>query len=734
MTDFLHEKGKAMSKITKTNYTADRLWDTIEELKKLEDKPEIIRTWVSNSDITFKDKEGKEETIGAFYGRYFVDNGKSLGRDEVIQILSSMASKKEVLKEEFTEKDKNRATYGGAGFGFRGKPEEIKLNTSLIKTNNHDFDMFSNFRQCGSSLVLVDDGEVLLCVQDSRGSVKISAEKYLRGNIGRSVKDKFDIKFKMYWKKMNDFVANLQNMREDEVGLSPVEDFLSTEVPASMSKFLKLIDYQEIVKDGIGKNAKEYTKSHFKFELKNQIDHSDDVFQWTLDNWSKFTRAIHGQSKFYAWSNDRTVTASSYWDLPNDKVECPKSWQKFLKDKMSKHLMIRFVSYLGMVCDADNRCQQYLIISGTGGEGKDFCERLITNALPKNSVSNLDTTALANDDRFGLANREIWKSHLSIIHELNSSKNLQSEKAKQYFAQNTMDLEVKNAGVVTWEPINHKTIINSNTKISIKEYANRRRCIPIVFSNKLKWTQDLEDQMQEDTKQFLDFCYQFYKKCPLVKNGQYIVLCEEDEQKYLNGELDISIVDDRMSKRAFSEECLKDYYNTDEYTENDMVYDIYEPIIKKMFTITNSQNDIVENNDFKEKFKEVLKTDKNFQDGFGVRLDPNGDLYNFFPYKNSDYWKFTAYLKDKYDLRCTNNRVDGIQIRGWKGIKLNTDCHSEKEHSITSSFATSTDVSKVDEAMMNPDTSRGITWEEVQKREEAKNRESSGDGFTDMLV
>lgn len=661
-----------MSKINTTNYTADRLWDTIEELKKLEDKPELIRTWVSNSDITFKDNEGKEETIGAFYGRYFVDNGKSLSRDDVIKILSSMASKKEVLKEEFAQKDKNRATYAGAGFSFRGKAEETKLNTSLIKTNKHDFDLFSNFRQCGSSLVLVDDGEVLLCVQDYKGSVKIGADKYLKGNIGRSVKDKFDIKLKMYWKKMNDFVANLSNMKEEDVGISPVEDFLSTEVPASMSKFLKLMDYQETVKEGLGKNAKEYTRSHFKFELKNQIDHADDVFQWTLDNWSKFTRAIHGQSKFYAWSNDRTVTASSYWDLPTTEVKCPESWKNFLRDKMSVHLMQRLVCYIGMICDSDNRCQQYLIISGTGGEGKDFFERLITNVMPKNSVSNLDTSALANDDRFGLANREIWKSHLSIIHELNNAKNLQSEKAKQYFAQNSMDLEVKNAGVVSWEPINHKTIVNSNTKISIKEYANRRRCIPITFSNKLKWTQELEDQMQNDAKQFMDFCYCFYKKCPLVKDGQYIVLCEEDEKEYLDGTLDMDKKGfDRLSKRAFTEECLKDYYNTDEYTEDDIVYDIFEPLIQDTFKITGNDKDVISNSEFKNMFIKAVAKNDEYCAAFEVRRDYNDPekLANFYPFKNTIYWKFTKYLKDKYGLECKVLRTSDNRLRAWRGIK-----------------------------------------------------------------
>ena len=661
-----------MGKIKTANYTADKLWDTIEELKKLEDKPEVIRTWVSNSDITFKDNEGKEETIGAFYGRYFVDNGKSLSRDDVIQILSSMASKKEVLKEEFAQKDKNRATYAGAGFSFRGKPEETKLNTSLIKTNRHDFDLFSNFRQCGSSLVLVDGGEVLLCVQDYKGSVKISADKYLQGNIGRSVKDKFDIKFKMYWKKMNDFVANLSNMKEEDVGISPVEDFLSTEVPASMSKFLKLMDYQETVKEGLGKNAKEYTRSHFKFELKNQIDHADDAFQWTLDNWSKFTRAIHGQSQFFAWSNDRTITASSYWDLPKEEVKCPESWKNFLKEKMSVHLMQRLVCYIGMICDASNKCQQYLIISGTGGEGKDFFERLIANVMPKNSVSNLDTSALANDDRFGLANREIWKSHLSIIHELNNANNLQSEKAKQYFAQNSMDLEVKNAGVVSWEPINHKTIVNSNTKISIKEYANRRRCIPITFSNKLKWSQELEDQMQKEAKQFMDFCYCFYKKCPLVKDGQYLVLCEEDEKEYLDGTLEMDKKGfDRLSKRAFTEDCLKDYYNTDEYTEDDIVYDIFEPLIQDMFKITGNENDVISNSEFKNLFINVVAKNDEYCAAFEVRRDYNDPdkLLNFYPFKNKIYWKFTKYLKDKYGLECKVIRTSDNRLRAWRGIK-----------------------------------------------------------------
>ena len=688
-----------MSKIKTTNYTADRLWETIEELKKLEDQPELIRTWVSNSDITFKDNEGKEETIGAFYGRYFVDNGKSLSRDEVIQILTSMASKKEVLKEEFAQKDKNRATYAGAGFSFRGKPEEIKLNTSLIKTNKHDFDLFSNFRQCGSSLVLVDEGEVLLCVQDARGSVKISADKYLQGNIGRSVKDKFDIKFKMYWKKMNDFVANLSNMKEEDVGISPVEDFLSTEVPASMSKFLKLIDYQETVKEGLGKNAREYIRSHFKFELKNQIDHSDDVFQWTLDNWSKFTRAIHGQSKFYAWSNDRTVTASSYWDLPTTEVKCPESWKNFLKEKMSVHLMQRFVCYIGMICDASNKCQQYLIISGTGGEGKDFCERLISNALPKNAVSNLDTSALANDDRFGLANREIWKSHLSIIHELNNAKNLQSEKAKQYFAQNSMDLEVKNAGVVSWEPINHKTIVNSNTKISIKEYANRRRCIPITFSNKLKWTQELEDQMQKDAKQFMDFCYCFYKKSPLVKDGQYLVLCEEDEKEYLEGTLDMDKKGfDRLSKRAFTEECLKDYYNTDEYTEDDIVYDIFEPLIQDAFKITGDEKDVISNSDFKNIFIKVVAKNDEYCAAFEVRRDYNDPekLANFYPFKNTTYWKFTKYLKDKYGLECKVVRTSDNRLRAWRGIKA-TDSSNRSGNEFAGLLKERTVQSNIDE-------------------------------------
>ena len=712
-----------MKKIKTTNYTADKLWNTIDELETLENKEDLIRNWVSNSDISLTWDDGQVEPLVSYVGRLNINSGRMPSKDELIAFLRNLAGDKEKMKAFMQERNKKIANYGGAGFGFKGQPVLLELSTELLKINKHDFSLFSNMRQCGSSLILKNMDDVLLCVEDGKGHVKISAEKFLKGSIARTVKEDFEFKVRHYLKIMNDFVQNLDKLKEEDVGTSPVEDMLSTEVPASLAKMFDLYDY--VREHEIGK--KTILEHNYKWRLKKPIGTFDDLFDWALDNWKKFNKCIHGEEHFYAWSNDRNVTAASYW-FPQEQKHCPDVWKKFLKEKMDVHLMKRLVCYLGMICDASNRSQQYLIISGQGGEGKDFMEKVLASVLPKNSVSNLDTSALANDDRFGLANREIWKSHLSIIHELNNAKNLQSEKAKQYFAQNSMDLEVKNAGVVSWEPINHKTIVNSNTKISIKEFANRRRCIPVVFNNKLKWSQDLEDEMKSTAVDFLNYCYTYYKQCPLVKDGQYIVLSDEDEKAYLAGTLDLNNVKpDNLSKKAFSEECLKDYYSTDEYTEDDIVYDIFEPLLNDMFEITNDEEDLVSNKIFKELFIRTVAMDDEYCAAFEVRQDPqnHSKLLNFYPFKNTTYWKFTKYLKDKYGLECKRFRTEGELGRGWRGIKIKVN--SQKPSNGIEKFTApeSTNVDKVDQAM------NGSSWTAPEHTAEEK---ASMDEFADLLV
>lgn len=721
-----------MEKIKTTNYTADKLWSTIEELEKLESKDEIIRNWVSNSDLTLTWNNGQVEPLVAFVGRLSINDGKMMSKEDLLTFLRKLAGYKEELKNLMKDKTLNIANYGGAGFGFKGTPIELELSTELLKINKHDFDLFSEMRQCGSSLILKNKDDVLLCVEDGKGHVKISAEKFLKGTIARTVKENFEFKLRHYLKIMNDFVQDLDQMKEEDVGISPVEDMLSTEVPASMAKMFVLYDYVSEKKVKKGKENITVIEHNHKWRLRKTIGNFDDIFDWVLDNWKKFNKCIHGEEHFYAWSNDRNVTAASYW-FPEEQKNCPDVWKKFLKEKMDSHLVKRLISYLGMICDASNHCQQYLIISGQGGEGKDFMEKVLSSVLPKNSVSNLDTSALANDDRFGLANREIWKSHLSIIHELNNAKNLQSEKAKQYFAQNSIDLEVKNAGVVNWEPINHKTIVNSNTKISIKEFANRRRCIPVVFNNKLKWTQELEDEMKATAVDFLNYCYTYYKQCPLVKDGQFIVLSEEDEKAYLEGTLDMNEQEpDRLSKKAFSEECLKDYYSTDEYTEDDIVYDIFEPLINDMFEITNEEEDVMSNKIFKELFVRTVAMDDEYCAAFEVRHDPlNPDkLLNFYPFRNTTYWKFTKYLKDKYGLECKKIRSEGELTRGWRGIKIKVKDNKKSTpiDRFTVSHPTELSMSKVDEVMSESMPNGQTPWNHPEQTSE------ENDEFHDLLV
>ena len=55
-----------MEKIKTTNYTADKLWKTIEDVEKLENKEDLIRNWVSNSDLSLTWDNGQTEPLASF--------------------------------------------------------------------------------------------------------------------------------------------------------------------------------------------------------------------------------------------------------------------------------------------------------------------------------------------------------------------------------------------------------------------------------------------------------------------------------------------------------------------------------------------------------------------------------------------------------------------------------------------------------------------------------------------
>ena len=666
--------------IKKCNNTSENLWKKLDELDALEENTDIIKTWVQNCDISFKNEDNATLDLSDIYGKILMDTGTAPTKEELEELIRGFANKKETFKSAAKDKKKQKAVSAGALNVYSGQGTEIQLQTQIFNksVNKHDMDLFSNFRQCGSSIVLVDNGRVLLCVEDAKGNIKIPNKESLKGAIARNVEESFVFKFKKYLNDLNKFLVDLEdretNESSEDYSPSPIEDYFETEIPISMSKLVKIYQYEE----NIGDQKKPVLIYHWRAKPRNDFEHVDNVFAYCLNNWTKFKKAINGQSEFYAWSNDRTVTSASYWTLPTEEVRCPDAWLKFLKAKFDGdgHLMRRLVTYLGMTMDASNRAQQYLIISDKGGTGKDFFGSILTESLPNNSVGNINSSVFENDNRFGLANTEVWKSHMSIIHELNDSKNLMTENAKKFFGQNRMDLEVKNAGCVSWNPINHKTLIFSNRKIAIKETANRRRAIPIVFNNMLtKLTDNLDafrEELKTSAKQFLDFCYCMYKKEKLMHNGEYVVLCKEDEDKFLSGEISISDINadwDKYSRRAFNEECLKDYYNTDDYSDSEEVQEVWNPIIEELFEITNKEEDYITSSDLRNTLEEWIGTHPRYAHDLGLRVYQERVEIGI---RSKEWFKFCSTITD-VKLGSVSKKVKRIgkrTVQTFFGLKL----------------------------------------------------------------
>lgn len=139
---------------------------------------------------------------------------------------------------------------------------------------------------------------------------------------------------------------------------------------------------------------------------------------------------------------------------------------------------------------------------------------------------------------------------------------------------------------------------------------------------------------------------------------------------------------------------------------------------------------------FKELFVRTVAMDDEYCAAFEVRQDPQNSskLLNFYPFKNTTYWKFTKYLKDKYGLECKKFRSEGELARGWRGIKIKSsgDRIQKARYGIADNIMKKADeedsiavVDKVDAAM------NGSTWTTPEHTPEEK---ASMDQFADLLV
>lgn len=654
----------------------DTLKVILDEAKSVKLEPELFDSFVENCKILFFRTEDKKKenpmTLEMLIPMIKNVIGRKVNIDDVILLFEGLIDDKNEYKIKKQHEGKIKRLTGPkyTREELEVTYKEVELRDELFRINSKDLNLFSNFKLCGDQLVLEESSDCELLTEDMRGVVTIDNCHWIKPTgIAYRVKRNFMEKISIYYRKFMEFldgldIDNIQIDLEHGVMETPIEDFIQNELPTSFITLYKVRAVYETWTDDKGKQHKKLR--NFDLKRNSKIEQFDDIFQYVLENWKKYKSMIYGQSEFLAWSNNPTDTSVSHW-IPEEVKNIPEPWKEFLKEKMPEiHFQMRLITFLGMCIDANNSTQQYLIISDQGGTGKGVMMRALEHALPKNAISPIDQGVLSDSNEFGLAGLKVWNSHISIMEEY-SNNSLSSDKAKKFIANNTMSLNVKGKSHVKWNPVNHKLIVFSNKKATIKEYANRRRAIPLTFIGQYKWTEEKQEALNNTAKDFLNYCYTIYKKNPLFVNNKYLVMSLEDEEQYLKDKSKFADVsDDVITKRAFNEELLRDYFNTDEYTDTEDYID-YENFYTE-FIVQAEIKDGISAKEMRHKIEELLLDDKNrdYRDAFAFRYVRNGsEVTGEINTKDQNWWKWTQFLTNIKNIKYKNIRRDGFVVKAY---------------------------------------------------------------------
>ena len=137
-----------MTKVVKytSSSTAKRIKEELEELKRLEPKDDLIKSWSKDSKIVIK-QDDKEMSMAEIYAQSLM-NEKPLQKDEIVGILEEIIEKKQSFKDSRAAKRKIFNKEGGALVLSEGRKVELELNTMKIEFNDEDKRLFSMFRKC----------------------------------------------------------------------------------------------------------------------------------------------------------------------------------------------------------------------------------------------------------------------------------------------------------------------------------------------------------------------------------------------------------------------------------------------------------------------------------------------------------------------------------------------------------------------------------------------------------
>ena len=145
----------------------------------------------------------------------------------------------------------------------------------------------------------------------------------------------------------------------------------------------------------------------------------------------------------------------------------------------------------------------------------------------------------------------------------------------------------------------------------------------------------------------------------MFMNNTYRVMSKNDEIEYRNNpESFANMTDDVITKRAFNEDALKDYFNTDEYADTEDYVDF-----ENFFYTYYEECDIkdgISAKDLRESVMKLLSNDDNkqYRIAFGYTSSKFED-YSINT-RSKEWWKWTQFLNTAHNAKTKRVKKDNI--------------------------------------------------------------------------
>lgn len=440
--------------------------------------------------------------------------------------------------------------------------------------------------------------------------------------------------------------------------------------------------------------------------------------------------------------------------LPKKCEKAPKlppNWGKFLSDKrffdpvMDK---MKIACFVHNTYSAKYTGRQVLVIGGEGQDGKGTFLETIRTILGNDYACTCKPQDFDGEKEFGLS-KIINKKLICIPDCKTVSKLFGYDDFKSVTGSDTMDINRKYLNSIRYLPKGVTVAVCTNKPFYVIGAHGMTRALPLVFKKNYSLADYVEkDEMirvlMSEKEEFIQWCedYRMFlnSRCngKLLK-GDLLRLCPDKMLKDL-ANLDISTEDAADKEYEFFKAACRNQtldgtifcswnprLEEAEAAEEDLM-EIFDEYLLKFMKDKGYQKDLeLDYDENKHPYMQLSKfiiwinrymmnVDNTFYKSISTYYDVRGGIKNH-P-KNEICTALKNWLENRGCQYYNRTVVNGESIRKVYDIYnlLNIEIKPDETDRMVESYATiSKDVSKMDEYMNQVDTSKGITWAEVQK-------------------